>query len=203
MIRARLEQAEGHFPKNHVIWFGETPLIGDPSYTVEGLLAMDRWLSAVEADHRNVSLSTKVADDRPSDVHDQCSNIPGLDQVSVPGVGPVCELPLVQTKFATPAMEAGEGIATDIMRCQLKPLRQSDYYPITFTPLERATLQETFPSGVCDWSRPGVDKQPTIPWMTYQNASGSVIYGGRPLGPAPKGSGGGWTSPAFDGWLGR
>src|SRR5207247_7080562 len=96
-IRARLERQEGHFPTNHVIWFGETPLIGDPSYTTKGLLAMDRWLSAVEADHRHVSLESKIADDRPSDVHDRCSNIDGVEQVSVPGVGQVCSSDAAQT----------------------------------------------------------------------------------------------------------
>ena len=43
-----------------------------------------------------------------------------------------------------------------------------------------------FPTGVCDWSKPGVDQQDTVPWQTYQDARGRVIYGGRPLGPAPR-----------------
>ena len=90
-MRARLEREEGHFPKNHVIWFGETPLIGDPQYTTQGLLAMDEWLSKVEGDQRNVSLEQKVADDRPADVQDKCSDIPGVEQVVVPGVGQVCQ----------------------------------------------------------------------------------------------------------------
>jgi hypothetical protein len=202
-IRARLEAAEGHFPKNDVIWFGETPLIGDPNYAAEGLVAMDQWLSAVEADHRNVSLEQKVADDRPATVHDRCSDIPDVDQVVVPGVGEVCQSPLLQTRFATPRMVAGESIATDQEKCQLKPLRESDYYPITFSAAEWTELQQIFPGGVCDWSKPGVDQRPTIPWQTYQTASGSVIYGGKPLGPTPGGSGGGWTSPSFDTWLGQ
>ena len=198
-IRARLEAQEGHLPKNDVIWFGETPLIGDPNYTVQGLEAMDRWLSAVDADHRNVPLAEKVAGDRPSDVHDQCSDIPGLDRVNLPGVGEVCQLPLAQTRFATPRIEAGESIATDVEKCQLVPLHQSDFYPVTFTDAEWARLQQTFPGGVCDYSKRGVDQQNTIPWMTYQSdATGRhVIYGGRPLGPAPVNSGEGWTSPTF------
>ncbi|MGZ4187168.1 MAG: DUF6351 family protein [Solirubrobacteraceae bacterium] len=200
-IRGRLEKVEGHFPTNDVIWFGETPLIGDPQYTTEALVAMDRWLSAVESDHRSVSLTDKVAQDRPADVHDQCSDIPGIDQVSMPGVGPVCQQPLVQTRFGTPATVAGESVATDTQRCTLKPLRQADYYPISFTDQEWATLQQAFPTGVCDWSRPGVDQQPTIPWLTYQSANGSVIYGGNQLRAAPADSGGGWASQSFDGWL--
>jgi len=201
-IRARLEREEGHFPKNHVIWFGEAPLIGDPNYTTDGLLAMDKWLSAVERDQRNVSLEQKVADDRPSDVHDQCSDIPNLEMVSVPGVGPVCELPLVQTKFSTPRVAAGEGIATDQQKCQLKPLRQSDFYPVAFTAAQWATLQSVFPTGVCDFSKPGVDQVNTVPWQTYQDDAngGAVIYGGQPLGSAPDESGSGWTSSSFSSW---
>ena len=202
-IRARLEQQEGHFPKNDVIWFGETPLIGDPNYTVEGLQAMDRWLSSVESDKRSVPLADKIAGDRPADVHDQCSNVPELDQVNVPGVGVVCEMPALQTRFATPRIEAGESIATDIEKCRLKPLRQSDFYPVTFSADEWSALEKAFPSGVCDYSARGVDQGNTIPWMTYQSdAPGrNVIYGGRPLGAAPAGSGEGWASASFDSWL--
>jgi hypothetical protein len=199
-IRARLERQEGHFPKNHVIWFGQTPLIGDPRYTTQGLLAMDRWLSRVQRDDRDIPLAAKVARDRPTDVHDQCSSIPGVESVSVPGVGPVCRLKEVQTRFGTPATVAGESIATDQNRCQLKPLRRSDYYPIDFTGDQWSALQQTFPTGVCGWSRPGVDQRDTIPWLSYQEPNGDVIYGGQPLGDAPQGSGLGWTSRSFAWW---
>ncbi len=94
---------------------------------------------------------------RPTSTTDARS-IDGVEQVALPGVGPVCQLAAVQTQFATPATAAGEGITTDQQRCQLKPLRQSDYYPITFTPDQWAALQQTFPTGVCDWSKPGVDQ---------------------------------------------
>jgi hypothetical protein len=202
-MRARLEHAEGHFPLNHVIWFGETPLIGDPNYTTEGLLAMDRWLSAVEGDKRRLTLEEKVAQDRPSDVHDKCSNVEGVEQVSVPGIGPVCQLPLAETKFSTPRVVSGESIATDKQKCQLKPLSRSDYYPVQFTPEQWAQIQAAFPRGVCDFSKPGVEQRNTVPWRTYQDDTkgGAVIYGGKPLGPAPGGSGEGWTSSAFAGWL--
>jgi hypothetical protein len=204
-VRARLERQEGRFPKNDVIWFGETPLIGDPQYTSEGLLAMDRWLSAVDNDTRAVPLAEKIADDRPADVHDQCSDVAGLDQVALPGVGPVCELPLLETRFGTPRTVAGESIATDVEKCQLTPLRQSSFYPVTFTGAEWAALEATFPDGVCDFTTPGVDQAGALPWLTYQgDASGtSVVYGGTPLGPAPAGSGSGWADPVFSGWLDR
>jgi hypothetical protein len=185
-IRARLEREEGHFPRNHVIWFGQAPLIGDPNWTTEGLLAMDRWLTKVEADHRSVTLEQKVAEDRPEDIKDRCSQIAGVEQVNVPGIGPVCQLDALQTKFGTPVTVAGESIATDTNRCRLKPLRSSDYYPITFTDDQWQQLQKAFPTGVCDWSKPGVDQRGAIAWQTYQDAKGNVIYGGKPLGRAPR-----------------
>jgi hypothetical protein len=185
-MRARLQREEGHFPKNHVIWFGHVPLVGDGNYATEGLYAIDRWLARVEADKRPVSRQRKVAEDRPADVHDRCSQIPGVDQVSVPGVGKVCENQGVQTRFSTPAMVAGESILTDSNKCQRKALSAADYGSIQFTASEWQRLQRVFATGVCDWTKPGVDQRDTIPWMTYQDARGRVVYGGRPLGPVPR-----------------
>ena len=183
-IRARLEREQGHF-KNHVIWFGQVPLMGDPGYESEAILAMDRWLAAVEADTSDGSRAEKIVADRPEDIQDRCSQIDGVEQVDVPGVGRVCELEQVQTRFGTPATVAGESVATDTNQCQMKPLRRADYYPIEFTDDQWAQLETAFPTGVCNWSLPGVSQQDTIPWQTYQDAAGDVIYGGRPLGAEP------------------
>jgi hypothetical protein len=206
-MRARLERDEGRFPRNDVIWFGPAPLIGSPTYTTEGLQAMNHWLDAVEADPRALSLEEKIAADRPENVHDRCDSTEAseelVEKVEVPGVGQVCNAPLVETKFSTTRAVAGDPITTDNMECQLKPLQRSDYYPNEFTAEQWSALQKAFPSGVCDFSKPGVGQQPTIPWQTYQSdgEGGSVIYGGKPLGPAPAGSGEGWASPTFAGWL--
>jgi hypothetical protein len=109
----------------------------------------------------------------------------------------------VETRFATPRVVAGEAISTDNMECQLRPLEKSSYPGIEFTEAEWKVLQATFPTGVCDFSKPGVDQQQTIPWQTYQDDSkgGEVVYGGKALGAAPVNSGEGWTSETFAGWL--
>ena len=184
-IRARLEREQGHF-RNHVIWFGHAPLIGDPNWTTEGLLAMDRWLAAVEKDKSRRTRAEKIVANRPEDIQDRCSQVAGVEAVNVPGVGVVCEHDQVQTRYGTPAMVAGEGIETDTNRCALKPLRRADYYPVEFTDAQWDQLVKAFPDGVCDWSRPGVDMQDTIPWQTYQDAKGGVVHGGKPLGKAPR-----------------
>ena len=200
-IRARLEREHGH-SKNHVIWFGHVPLFGDPRYESEAILASDRWLAAVEADKSRTPLAAKIVANRPEDVQDRCSQIPGVESVVVPGVGRVCEHDQVQTRYGTPATVAGEGIATDTNQCQLKALRRADYYPIGFTDEQWAQLEQAFPTGVCDWSQPGVSQQGAVAWQTYQDdsADGAVIYGGKPLPRAPARSGRGWTSKAFASW---
>ena len=116
-----------------MIWFGAVPLMGDVNYANEGLLAMDRWLAAVESDGAPGTLAQKIIRDRPVDVHDRCSQVDDLELLTLPGVGTVCELKEVQTRFGTPRTVAGEGIETDVNKCTLKPLRRSDYYPIAFT----------------------------------------------------------------------
>ena len=118
-------------------------------------------------------------DDKPADIHDQCTD--GLGH-AIPNET-VCSL--INPIFTTPRVVAGEGIETDVNECSLKPLRRSDYLPVVFTDAQWAQLRAAFGTGVCDWSRPGVDQQATIPWMTYEDT-----VGGRPLGSPPASSSG-------------
>ena len=54
-------------------------------------------------------------------------------------------------------------------------------YAVTFTDEQWATLQATFPNGVCDFSRPGVNQgPPKARWLTFAGGPG-----GRALGNAP------------------
>src|SRR2546429_3831455 len=40
----------------------------------QGLIAMDRWLAAVEKDGSEKPLSQRIIDDKPADIHDQCTD---------------------------------------------------------------------------------------------------------------------------------
>ncbi|MGH3734111.1 MAG: DUF6351 family protein [Micromonosporaceae bacterium] len=198
--RARLEREQGH-ARNHVMWFGHTPLIGNPGYAVEALGQVDRWLSLVEADHSDKPLAAKIVDDRPSDLSDRCSDLPGLELVTLPGVGAVCDLAPVQTRYGTPRTVAGGPVTNDVTACTLKPLRRADHYPAVFTDADWKALTSAFPSGVCDYGRPGTGQQGAVTWLAYQDCQGSVLYGGQPLGDAPPRSGAGWTSESFASWV--
>ena len=49
-------------------------LVGDPDYVNESIVAMDRWLAAVERDKRKISLARKIIEDKPADLVDRCSD---------------------------------------------------------------------------------------------------------------------------------
>ena len=141
---------------------------------------MDRWLAAVEKDTRDVPLSRKIVDDKPADIHDQCTDgararDPERDRV-------LADQPDLHDAARSSRARRSRPTSTS---AQLKPLRRSDYLPVVFTDAQWAQLRAAFPTGVCDWSKPGVDQQATIPWMTYEDT-----VGGRPLGSPPSSSSG-------------
>jgi len=71
--------------------------------------------------------------------------------------GGVCNI--LYPAFSTPRMVAGGPLANNVLKCRLKPINYADYR-VTFTNAEKAQLGSIFPSGVCDYSRPGVGQEP-------------------------------------------
>jgi hypothetical protein len=177
-VRARLDRAHGTHA-NQLIWEGPVALVADTDCELNSFIAMDRWLTAVERDQSSKALAQKILHDKPSDLTDECWDGAGTKLSSG-----LCPAGVVNVE-GTPRTVAGDPITTDANKCQLKPLSRVDYPGITFTPAEWTELQSTFPSGVCNYSKPGIGQQPTIPWMTYQDAKGHVIYGGKPMGGPP------------------
>jgi hypothetical protein len=175
-MRARLLRNFGT-AANQVLWRGQVPLLGDVSYADQAILALDRWLARVDSDHRGVSLARKIREDRPGSVTARCTDGAGKDLPEE-----VCDQTVAA--YGTPRIGAGGPLADDTLQCQMKPLRRDDY-DVTFTAHQWARLVATFPNGVCDYSKPGVKQRGATAWLSYQDASGHVVYGGRALGPAP------------------
>ena len=69
---------------NQVLWRGQVPLMGDANFTDHSIVAMDRWLAAVERDKRRVPLARKIIQDKPADLTERCTNGAGTD--GPPGV---------------------------------------------------------------------------------------------------------------------
>jgi hypothetical protein len=201
-VRARLDREHGNHD-NQLIWEGPILILGDNDCAKNSFVAMDRWLLAVEQDISPTPLPQKLVANKPADLMDACFDGLGhkltdglCPKVTVPG-SPALSVGVVPV-YGTPRMMAGDAITTDTNKCQLKPLNRNDNYGlIPFTDAQWAQMQTLFPDGVCDFSLPGVSKQGTVPWQTYQNNAGGVIYGGMAMPAVPANSGGGWASPAF------
>jgi hypothetical protein len=180
-VRARLDREHGTHG-NQLIWEGPVALFGDVQCAKNSFIAMDQWLRAVELDTSDKPLAQKILDDKPADLTDRCYDGAGQKLLDT-----ICGQAVVTT-FETPRIVAGDALTTDTNKCQLRPMnRADDYGPVGFSDAEWMRLQAVFPTGVCDFSKPGVDAQPTVPWQTYQDdaAGGAVIYGGTPLGDPP------------------
>ncbi|MFJ9846055.1 DUF6351 family protein [Kitasatospora sp. NPDC101155] len=63
--------------------------------------------------------------------------------------------------------------AESVLACALRPLDFRDC-PVTFTSDEQARLRQAFPTGVCDYTRPGTGQ--------HQKATTWRDYGGRSRG---------------------
>ncbi len=181
-LRARLDRDNGGHG-NQLIWTfkAAAPLLGiiaPPVVALQSFLAIDSWLTRIEADAAAGSLAAKVLRDRPGTAVDGC-----WAQGDVPASGPMiadgATCSALYPHFANTRVAAGAPVTDDVIKCQLKQPALSDYQ-VQLSTAQMLQLKQIFPSGVCDWSKPGVDQQPSVPWMSYAHGPG-----GAPLGEAP------------------
>lgn len=162
--RARLDRTNGNH-SSHVIWVpngGQAP---------DQILTVDTWLAAVEADTSDDPLPVKIARNKPAEAVDACFRAGGVVQdVMCNGDWQF---------YSNPRLVAGWPFTLDHFKCRLKQLRQVDY-PVQFTAEQWQRLQQAFPTGVCDYSKPPVGRRRSIPWITFADGPG-----GRPLGDPP------------------
>jgi hypothetical protein len=134
---------------------------------------MDAWLDAIAADRSGAPLATKVARNKPSEAVDAC-------WIRGEKITDESRCRSEYPSYGSPRMAAAGPLSNHIVKCRLKPLDRGDYN-VTFSDEQWAALRAAFPGGVCDWSKPGVGEQPSVPWMSFAGGPG-----GRPLGRAPR-----------------
>jgi hypothetical protein len=166
-MRQRLVDANGNFD-NQVMLIedgvspGTTGLFGDTSPVLShALTQMDEWATALKADRSSAPIHVKMLRDRPSDLTDACFTNFGTVKISEEQVyqgNTTCNQ--LYPAFSTPRMVAGEPLENNVLKCQLKALDPRDY-KMTFTSAEWAELRSIFPQGVCDYTKPGVEQEPT------------------------------------------
>jgi hypothetical protein len=164
VVRQRLIDANGT-AANQAMFVSNAAGAGAAS--AEALTQMDAWLAAIEADQGSGTPAERTIRNRPAALTDACwTSATNVIHETFSYQGPgVCDT--MFPSFGDTRTAAGEGLAEDVMKCQLVPIDFSSY-GVTFTAAQQARLQATFPSGVCDYSRPGVEQQPPLgSWLSW------------------------------------
>ena len=181
-VRNRLDTQYGDHD-NHLIWAynstGGASAAG-AALTLRSFLTLDQWLTNMENDTSDRPIEQKVRVNKPAGAGDLCLTTTGATDLTNVGLGTE-ECPV---KFqGSPRQVAGGPLAENVFKCQLKPLDFNDpaYGGVTFNLDQQARLLATFPTGVCDWSKPGVSQVPEDGWTTFKDGPG-----GKPLGDAPR-----------------
>jgi len=136
-------------------------LYGDASPVLSGALRqMDEWLTNLKRDTSHAPAHVKVRRAKPSDLVDACFTLLGTEKIAEPATfqgGGVCNG--LFPAYSSPRMVAGEPVANNVLKCQLKRIDYADYR-VTFTSAEKAQLAAIFAQGVCDYRKPGVGQKP-------------------------------------------
>ena len=124
-----------------------------------------------------MALEQKVLEHRPAEAFDYCYI--GTDYQNKITDAARCDADPVLKYYASPRQTAGGPLSEDVLKCQLKPLKRSDY-KASFSDAQWARLGTVFAHGVCDWSKPGVGMKASTPWLSFSGGPG-----GKPMPPAP------------------
>lgn len=175
--RARLEKANGY--SDNMVMLLEDRRHGDfdtvSPVLVQALAQMDQWLTSLSRDGSADAPIAKLRRARPADLVDACWTKDASPQKVVEPLqyraGRCHEL---YPAYSFPRGVAGAPISNDVVKCQLRAVSPADY-TAAFTADEMTRLRRIFPSGVCDWSKPGVEQQPLAgTWLVFKaGASGT------------------------------
>jgi hypothetical protein len=138
----------------------------------EALGQMDAWLTALKKDTSNESTIIKIRRAKPAGLVDACwtKDSQKLVEKQQFMAGKCHEL---YPSHTFPRFVAGAPITNDVIKCQLRPISSSDY-KVTFSADDLARLRKIFPTGVCDWTKPGVEQQPLAgTWQTFNGDRGT------------------------------
>ena len=198
-IRARLEREHGTYA-NQVIWFGAVPLMGDVDYADRGPARDGPLAGRGRGRQRTGTLAQKIIRDRPPTSTTAARSRRRRAGLPARASARSASSKEVQTRFGTPRTVAGEGIDDGHNKCQLKPLRRSDYYPIAFTDGAVGEAAGGVPDRRLRLEQAG--SQPVrhgpVADLSERVRRRDLRRPGARSGAA--GSGGGWTSDAFESW---
>lgn len=168
-FRERLVQANGN-ADNQVLLTESNRygLFSTRSPVLAGALdQMDAWIGAIQADGSARPARQKAIAARPAGLVDACFTREGekIAERQVWGQETACNK--LYPPHANPYIQAGAPVANNVLKCALKPVTAADY-KTAFSPAELAELKAIFPTGVCDYSKPGVEQRPLQgTWLSF------------------------------------
>jgi hypothetical protein len=172
-MRTRLEKVNGS-AANHVMLIesglsGTRGLFSDASpVLIHALSQMDEWLSRLNANSGARPSLAAIAKAKPADLTDACFTDGGTIRIAETQIyegDTKCNK--LYPSYSTPRMVAGEPLANDVLKCQLKPIDAADYGD-RLGKDDLAQVKNIFPKGVCDYSKPGVGQVPTkATWQSF------------------------------------
>jgi len=172
-LRERLTKSNG-YADNHVM-FTEDSRGGSTASAVgrEAIAQMDRWLTKLSEDTSTDPQIVKVRRAKPADLVDSCwtrdQTPQKIAEKQTRDLSRRCAQIYPSASF--PREVAGSSVASDIIKCTVKPVQPSDY-KVPFTGDEIARLKKIFPEGVCDWSKPGIGQQKLGgTWLKFEGSS--------------------------------
>lgn len=187
--RARLDVDAGNHA-NQVIWrYGNSLYPTTPAHvaalTTFSFTTMDTWLSNLIAAAPKSSLNdprtqAQIVAAKPAAAVDFCYLTADVTFTTKITDQAVCDADANLKVYMSPHQVAGGPRTENILKCQLKPLVFTDYTGVTFSGAQQTRLTAAFPTGVCDWSKPGVGQQDPVSPLTF-----SAGPGGLPLSAAP------------------
>jgi hypothetical protein len=130
---------------------------------------MNAWLDAMAADPAPLSID-KVVKHKPAGAVDTCWDATGNKIVGPASFDAANKCNAIYPVHSEPRLVAGAPLTNDVMKCQLKPIDFGDY-KVAFTDPQKARARSVFPTGVCDFSKPGVAQVPIK--GTYRKYPGS------------------------------
>lgn len=176
MTRERLRKANGSAANQVMLVEGSA----DWTFTSESGLVkhaldrLDAWLVRIAADATTDPLHVKVPRNKPADLREGCvppgQRFPQFQAETVSIDSGACAA-WYPVGIGSRAAAGGPTVA-DVAKCQLRSvdaaIAANDYGGASFSGAQLTRLKAIFPTGVCDWSKPGVGQPTQAEYQTLQ-----------------------------------
>ena len=156
-IRERIAKQNGN-AGNHVMWRG--PVQAPRAWDV-----FTQWVATRHKPPEAVDGCWIAAADKPAELIAERQTFSSKPDST-------CNKTYPSSSFARQV--AGGPLDASVLKCQTKPIDAKDY-AAPFNAAELQRLRAIFPSGVCDWSKPGMNQTGVVPWASFGPARENLL----------------------------